>query len=60
MIGLVGRSEVAIDPVGRVFVHGESWKAISDQPIEAGESVEILSVEGLTVRVQRATPRKLV
>ena len=54
MIGRVGRSESAIDPRGKVFVRGEYWNVVADTPIEAGESVEVLSVEGLVLRVRRA------
>ncbi len=39
-------------PRGRVFVHGEAWNAWSESPVEAGEEVEVVSVEGLTLRVR--------
>ncbi len=54
MIGLVGRSESVINPRGKVFVRGEYWNVVADTPIEAGESVEVLSVEGLILRVRKA------
>jgi membrane-bound serine protease (ClpP class) len=39
---------------GRVFVHGEHWDALSDQPLEVGEPVEVVAVEpGLRLRVRR-------
>ncbi len=54
MIGMVGRSESVIDPRGKVFVRGEYWNVVADSPIEAGESVEVLSVKGLVLHVRKA------
>jgi membrane-bound serine protease (ClpP class) len=54
MVGMVGRSASRIDPEGKVFVRGEYWNVVSDEAIERDEPVEILSVEGLTLRVRRA------
>ncbi len=53
---LVGsRAEVTkrIDPEGQVHVHGERWKAVTDQgPIEPGEEVVIVARDGLTLTVE--------
>jgi membrane-bound serine protease (ClpP class) len=54
MIGSIGRCVVAIDPKGKIFVHGEHWNSISEEPIATGESVEVLGMDGLTLRVRRA------
>ncbi len=54
MIGLVGRSESPIDRKGKVFVRGEYWNVVADERIEAGVPVEVLAVEGLTLRVRPA------
>ncbi|MBW2281564.1 MAG: nodulation protein NfeD [Deltaproteobacteria bacterium] len=53
MIGDLAVADSDIDPEGRVFLHGEYWNAVSDETISAGESVEILSVDSLQVRVAR-------
>jgi membrane-bound ClpP family serine protease len=53
----VGVSSTRIDPSGTVLVHGEFWHADADEPIEANERVETLSVEGLRLRVRRAAAR---
>jgi len=46
---------MAIGPTGgKVFVEGEYWNAISEQPVEAGRPVEIVSVQGLTLTVKPA------
>ncbi len=57
--GLVGeRGEVrqAIVPgkIGRVFVHGEYWNAVADEPLSEGTPVEVVKVEGLRLRVRAA------
>jgi membrane-bound serine protease (ClpP class) len=36
---------------GRIFIEGENWNAVSDTPIEKGESVQVVAVEGLTLKV---------
>jgi membrane-bound serine protease (ClpP class) len=53
MVGLIGRCESAIDPKGKVFVRGEYWNCVADESIRPGDSVEILEVNGLTLRVRR-------
>ncbi|MBW1804604.1 MAG: nodulation protein NfeD, partial [Deltaproteobacteria bacterium] len=41
LIGEIGLVKEAIDPEGLIFVHGEYWRSESDEPIEAGEKVEV-------------------
>ncbi len=53
--GLVGKIAVvkqALDPEGKVFVHGELWKAIAGVPIDNGSKVRITGVDGLTLTVE--------
>jgi membrane-bound serine protease (ClpP class) len=47
-----GRARSAIDPEGKVTIHGEIWNAVADEPVAAGETVEVVGVEGLTLRVR--------
>ena len=54
LIGLVGRADSALQPEGSVFVRGEYWTAQSDEPVAAGERVEVLAVEGMRLRVRKA------
>jgi len=54
LIGMIGRSETALDPRGKVFIRGEYWNVVSEQPIEAGSSIEVVDVEGLVLRVRRS------
>ena len=42
---------------GRVFIEGEYWNAISEMPIESGQSAEIISIEGLTLKVKPKQPQ---
>ena len=57
MIGLVGKVETAIEPGdfgrGRISIRGEYWNSTAGEAIEAGEAVEIVSVEGLRLHVRR-------
>ncbi len=55
--GMVGERGVAhsdLKPEGQVFVHGEYWHAVSPEPIEAGEPVEVVQVIDLKLLVRRA------
>jgi membrane-bound serine protease (ClpP class) len=54
MVGERGVAFTAIAPEGQVFVHGEYWQAMSDEPIAAQEGVEVLEVKDLKLRVRRA------
>lgn len=47
---LVGKTAVVSTPM-QVRVAGELWEATSDEPLVAGEEVEVTGVEGLTLRV---------
>jgi membrane-bound serine protease (ClpP class) len=53
LIGEIGLVKRKIDPDGLVFVHGEYWRAIAENPIEPEEQVEVIGMEGLTLRVQK-------
>ncbi len=54
MIGLVGRTSTALDPAGKIFIRGEYWNVEAEEPVEAGEAVEVVAVDGLRLRVRRA------
>ncbi|NIR52571.1 hypothetical protein GWO43_28685 [candidate division KSB1 bacterium] len=43
----------ALNPEGRVRVHGEIWKAVSTDHLKKGEQAEVVGVEGLTLNVQK-------
>ena len=53
--GLLGEIGVVKEPTlqeGKVFVHGELWKAISKDPIEKGAKVRVVKVENLVLEVE--------
>ncbi|MEW6542859.1 MAG: nodulation protein NfeD [Nitrospirota bacterium] len=54
MVGMIGVAKTAVAPQGRVLVHGELWDAVSDQPVQPGERVEVTRLEGLTLHVKPA------
>ena len=59
MIGERGIAKERLAPGGYVQIHGELWKAekIGDgSPIEMGQSVTIIKMEGLTLFVERVRP----
>tara|TARA_B100002049_G_scaffold236852_1_gene224873 strand:+ start:11547 stop:12962 length:1416 start_codon:yes stop_codon:yes gene_type:complete len=37
---------------GRVWLHGESWRATTDTPVVEGQALEVVSINGLTVHVR--------
>jgi membrane protein implicated in regulation of membrane protease activity len=56
MIGQVAVADAAfVAGFGRVKYADSVWRAASDEPIEAGAQVEIVGVDGTTMRVKRAT-----
>ncbi len=54
MVGMKGVARTKLDPEGSVFVHGEIWKAVSDQTIKKGEKIKVVEVEDLTLKVTKA------
>jgi membrane-bound serine protease (ClpP class) len=51
LVGEVGVVRSRLAPRGHVFLRGELWNAESEVPVEAGESVRVTQVDGLTLRV---------
>lgn len=56
IVGSRGLVVTPIDPIGTVQVRSELWTAIADEPIGVDEEVEVVSLEGLKVRVTRLSP----
>ncbi|HKA34383.1 MAG TPA: nodulation protein NfeD [Candidatus Binatia bacterium] len=54
MVGEIGEARTALNPTGRVFIHGEQWSAEGEEEIGAGEKVQVVGVDGLRLRVRRA------
>lgn len=55
--GLVGKIGKALEDVGpnkgKVFLEGEIWQAISEEPISKGEKVIVIEQEGLVLKVKK-------
>jgi len=60
MIGLVGTASTALSPEGKVFIRGEYWTVEASESIPAGEDVEVIAVNGLKLRVKRATDSRQI
>jgi membrane-bound serine protease (ClpP class) len=57
LAGATGLATSTLDPAGTVLVHNEHWSAVTEgEPIQHGDTVEVIALEGLKLRVRRATP----
>jgi membrane-bound serine protease (ClpP class) len=52
IIGEIGVAKSDISPEGSVFVHGEHWNATSNENISAGSKIEVIAVDGMTLKVK--------
>ena len=55
MLGAIGMVRGRIEPTGTVFVHGTLWSARSASPIEVGEIVRVIGIEGMRLTVEKVT-----
>jgi membrane-bound serine protease (ClpP class) len=53
LVGEVGIASAPIAPEGKVSIHGEFWNAMSDQPVEKGEKVQVIGVTNLKLKVKK-------
>lgn len=53
LIGEIALAQTKISPEGRILVHGEIWKAESEQEIRKGEKVRIEAVNNLCLKVRK-------
>jgi membrane-bound serine protease (ClpP class) len=58
MVAERGRAltDIPAGGMGSVATHGEIWNATAGEAIAQGEPIEVLSVDGLTLRVRRVPP----
>jgi membrane-bound serine protease (ClpP class) len=54
LVGQVVAAQTALAPTGKIFVDGALWEARSSEPVAAGENVEIVGLDGLSVLVRPA------
>ncbi len=56
MVGQVTEARTDISPKGKVFLEGTLWNAVTDgEPVNKGELVRVVDVEGLTLHVRKET-----
>ncbi|HLW77238.1 MAG TPA: NfeD family protein, partial [Bryobacteraceae bacterium] len=55
MVDEIGEARTALEPSGKVFVHGEYWDAVSNAPVSEGEAVRVVKMEGMKLLVERAS-----
>ncbi|MAA74185.1 MAG: serine protease [Salinisphaeraceae bacterium] len=61
--GLVGSIAEVIESGedgGRIFVHGESWRAQASRPLTPGEKVRVLASRGLTLEIEPVSSRHAI
>jgi membrane-bound serine protease (ClpP class) len=60
--GLLGEVGEAISKIttsgGKVFVHGEYWNAVADEPIKKGEKVVVKEIKGMNLIVKKYQEEK--
>jgi membrane-bound serine protease (ClpP class) len=54
MIGQIGEALTALEPEGKVFVHGEYWDAVAVRPVAAGARVKVTAIDRLKLTVEPA------
>jgi len=52
LVGEIGIVKKALEPEGKVFVHGELWFARSATPIAAGTKVRVVKMDSLSLEVE--------
>jgi membrane-bound serine protease (ClpP class) len=53
LVGVRGTADTDLDPEGWVMVQGERWRARAAERVTRGESIEVVSMEGLALRVRK-------
>ncbi len=59
LMGEIGEVMERIAPEGLIFVHGEYWRAVSNERLEPGVKAEVTGVKGLILTVKK-TPNPLL
>ena len=52
MVGLDGKVLDWNGNSGRVFVHSERWNAIADRPLVPGQTIRVVKIDGLTLKIE--------
>ena len=59
LVGEVGEIRQAVRPgaTGWIFIHGEMWRAASDQPLDIGTQARVKAVTGMELKVEGLAQR---
>ena len=52
MVGLDGKVLDWNGTSGRILVHSERWKAIADRPLVPGQTVRVVKMDGLVLKIE--------
>ncbi len=53
LIGEIGVAASAINTEGQILIHGEIWRAESDEKIKKGDKVIVKRIKGLTCQIEK-------
>lgn len=53
LIGEIGVVKKALTPEGKVFVHGELWRAVSKTALPEGTRAQVVKIENLVLEVEK-------
>ena len=53
LVGEIGEVKVALNPSGKIFVHGEYWSAEAEVEVAVGEKVRVVGFDGMCLKVNR-------
>jgi membrane-bound serine protease (ClpP class) len=53
LVGQHGRAATDLEPEGWVEVQGERWRARGEAPVDSGQEVEVVAVDGLRLHVRK-------
>ena len=57
LVGELGEVRERLDLAGKVFVHGEVWKAEGLERLDPGDRIEVVGHDGMILKVKRAAER---
>ena len=52
MLGSIGEIMEGFDTSGHIFIHGETWRGVSEVPMRPGDKAVVTGIEGLTLKIE--------
>ena len=53
LIKMCGEASTDIFETGKVFVHGEYWNAKSSSPVNKGDKIRVVKVDGMLLTIEK-------